>query len=51
MKSISVPLINDDIFELTETFQATLSSQDARVTIDSGVANVTILDDDSRFTN
>ena len=47
--SVSVPLVDDTTFELTESFQARLEFPDPppeRATIDLGEANVTIFDDD-----
>ena len=52
--AISVPLVDDGIFELTETFQARLEFPGAppeRVTIDPGEADVTIIDNDGRDFN
>ena len=52
MIPVSVPLVDDCAFELTETFQARLEFPGVppeRVTIDPGEANVTILDNDGRY--
>ena len=49
--NISLTLVDDDIFELTETLQASLSFPGGiappRVLINPGLATVTIFDDDS----
>ena len=47
---IEVPLIDDDIFELNEVFIGNLVSvsDDARVTIDPDMADINIVDDDSK---
>ena len=49
--SVQVPLIDDGVFELTETLNASLSFSSAeappRVTISPDSAQITILDDDS----
>ena len=50
--TISLPIIDDDTSELTENFQASLSFVGAappRMSIDPGVATITILDDDGKF--
>ena len=49
---ISIPIINDDAFELTELFSASLSlisPLTSRITVDPDEANITIEDDDSEF--
>ena len=48
--TIEVPLIDDDIFELNEVFIGNLVSvsDDARVTIDPDMADINIVDDDSK---
>ena len=49
---ISIPIINDDAFELTESFSASLSlasPMTPRITVDLNVASVTIEDDDGEF--
>ena len=50
--NISVPIINDDAFELTESFSASLSLVSpvtSRITIAPDEASITIEDDDSEF--
>ena len=47
--SVSVPLVNDSTFEMTETFQARLefpSVPPERVTIDPASATMSLFDDD-----
>ena len=50
---IPLTLVDDDVFELTETLQASLSFPGGiappRVLIDPGLATVTIFDDDGEF--
>ena len=49
--SVNVPLINDNIFELTESLQAGLSflgPPPPRATIDPAQADIQILDDDGK---
>ena len=50
--SISLPLINDDVFELTERLQAVLMFADdvppERASVDLEMASVVIFDDDSK---
>ena len=50
--TISVNIMNDDAYELTETFSATLSFDGApvpRVTLSPDAAIATILDDDGEL--
>ena len=47
--NISIPIINDDAFELTESFSASLSVISPitpRITVDQDIANITIEDHD-----
>ena len=49
---VSIPLKNDDVYELTEMFSVNLNfpssvSQAPRTTIDPANSNITIVDDDS----
>ena len=49
---INVTMINDNVFELTESFGISLSLPDSassRVTLAADPAQVTILDDDGQF--
>ena len=49
---ISIPIIDDDAFELTESFSASLSLVSPitpRITVSPDEASVTIEDDDSEF--
>ena len=49
---INVTIINDNVFELTESFGISLSLPDSassRVTLAADPAQVTILDDDGQF--
>ena len=51
--TVQVPLINDTVFELTERLSASLrfvgGEAPPRVTIDPGIAEIIILDDDGLF--
>ena len=50
--NVSVTIINDDAFELTESFSASLSlvsPNTSRITIAPDEASITIEDDDSEF--
>ena len=50
--NVSIPIINDDAFELTESFSASLSLVSpvtSRITIAPDEASITIEDDDSEF--
>ena len=51
MYFFDVPLVNDDVYELIENFNAQLTFVEVadRVTIDPGSAQVQILDDDSKI--
>ena len=49
--SYSVPIVDDNNIEDTETFTASLSTTGSGVTIGDGTAIVTILDDDSELFN
>ena len=53
MYSFNVPLVNDDVYEFIENFNAQLTFVESadRVTIDPGSAQVQILDDDSKILN
>ncbi len=51
---VPVSLINDGVYELTETFSASLtftSDVPPRTTISPNNANITIIDDESMFLN
>ena len=45
--SVSVPIINDILVEMTEVFTATLSAVSGNVVIGADTADVTIINDDS----
>ena len=50
--AINIPLINDNIFEINETFQARLNfpgQPPERVRMDTDSTHATILDDDSKL--
>ena len=52
MTTISVPIINNDAFELMESFSASLSLVSpvtSRITVAPDEASITIEDDDSEF--
>ncbi len=44
-KSISIPVLSDEVFEPTETFKLILSNP-VNATIDVGTSNITLTDDD-----
>ena len=49
---VDVPIVDDNVLEVLETFSASLTSlaPNVVVDIDSGSATVTILDNDSKLT-
>lgn len=50
--SILIPILDDDVFELTETLQAVLSfpgTPPPRVTISQDITSIAILDDDCKL--
>lgn len=51
--SFDVPLVNNNVYEFIENFNAQLSFVEAaeRVTIDPGTAQVEVLDDDGNLAN
>ena len=52
VSTINIALVNDNVYELIETFQARLSfhgQQPERVRIDPGRTYTTIFDDDGNF--
>ena len=51
-QAVTVPLVNDDIRELSKWFQAQLNSSDEQIGVVLGspvMVNVTVVDDDCEF--
>ena len=50
-KFVDIPIVNDNVLEVMESFTATLVSNTPNVDIESGAgsARVTIIDDDSEY--